>query len=145
MKQTRWLATGVGAISLLLLLSGWIATSLAYGLINSLSEPEYIEFSKNNRFLTEQIEMARIIRPLIFSVAAQGVFFGICGLVAVFGFLRSRSWAPGLLLLESIALALSSVAMIALWPHLWDEQGVYILLSSLYWWSWYVRYSESAR
>ena len=145
MKQTLWLAIGVGAISLLLLVNGGIATSLAYGLINSLSEHEYLELAKNSLLLTEQIEMAKIIRPLIFTVAAQGVAFGICGLVAAFGFLRRRSWAPRLLLLGSVALALSSVAVIAFWPHLWDEQGIYILLSSLYWWSWHVRHSESVR
>ena len=145
MKHTNWLAIGVGVTALLLLLDGGFTIYLAYGLIDALSAPEYNELAKTSQPIAEQIELAKSIRPLMFSVIAQGIVLGTFGLVVVVGLLHHRRWAPRLLLLGSFALALSSTAVIALGPHLWDQQGIYILFSSIYWWSLHVQHSTTAR
>jgi uncharacterized membrane protein len=72
--------------------------------------------------------------PAMYVVSLQGLLFGSIGLVSAIGLLGNRSWARRMLLVASVALALSALVAIGIAPQRWDTQGVLVLFCACLWW-----------
>jgi hypothetical protein len=128
MKSTRWLALAVAVVGIFLLAEGAMA-------VWSLDATDSIAASPIGPYSTpEDIAWARSLRPLLFLVSGEGLVFGFIAILCAVGLVLRRNWPPRVLLPSSVILALCAAAAIAIAPHTWDMQGLFILFCALYWW-----------
>jgi hypothetical protein len=133
MKREWWFAASIAAVAIMLSIEGYMA-------IWGIEATSYFLSSPGGAFATpDQIESARRLQPLLYAVVVEGVLFGAAAVVLALAVLRHKRWAHRGVLFASMGLAAMASVIIALAPHLWDEQGVFIGLCACYWWAWYAK------